>query len=162
MKCDSISNFLCLLVFTSTIFSALGLIVSIMFDCRVVNAEVSADSGMHCCFIAVWGDFAVSSAMFSSDLKGCLSSLIPLLTSHPSLSPPLRKAETKAPASGSAELPPEYLTSPLSQQSQVIQWTVFVLFTYILISQMMWAVSVSTICGKTSCVLNAVTHLEAV
>ncbi|CAG01108.1 unnamed protein product [Tetraodon nigroviridis] len=30
-----------------------------------------------------------------------------------------KKAESKAPASGSAELPPEYLTSPLSQQSQM-------------------------------------------
>lgn len=61
--------------------------------------------------------------MLSVDLKGCLSSLIPLLTSHPSLSPPLRKAESKAPSTGSAELPPEYLTSPLSQQSQVIWWS---------------------------------------
>uniref|UniRef100_A0A665VEY1 Hepatocyte growth factor-regulated tyrosine kinase substrate n=1 Tax=Echeneis naucrates TaxID=173247 RepID=A0A665VEY1_ECHNA len=42
-----------------------------------------------------------------------------LLNNHPSLSPPLRKAEGKAPSSGSAELPPEYLTSPLSQQSQM-------------------------------------------
>ncbi|XP_034750325.1 hepatocyte growth factor-regulated tyrosine kinase substrate isoform X2 [Etheostoma cragini] len=42
-----------------------------------------------------------------------------LLNNHPSLSPPLRKAEGKAPAPGAAELPPEYLTSPLSQQSQV-------------------------------------------
>lgn len=41
------------------------------------------------------------------------------LTSHPSLSPPLRKADGKAPTTGSADLPPEYLTSPLSQQSQV-------------------------------------------
>ncbi|XP_061556873.1 hepatocyte growth factor-regulated tyrosine kinase substrate isoform X3 [Phycodurus eques] len=44
-----------------------------------------------------------------------------LLNNHPSLSPPLRKAESK-PAStgtGGAELPPEYLTSPLSQQSQM-------------------------------------------
>uniref|UniRef100_A0AAX7SVU2 Hepatocyte growth factor-regulated tyrosine kinase substrate n=1 Tax=Astatotilapia calliptera TaxID=8154 RepID=A0AAX7SVU2_ASTCA len=31
-----------------------------------------------------------------------------------------KKAEGKAPSSGSAELPPEYLTSPLSQQSQEI------------------------------------------
>uniref|UniRef100_A0A3Q2V032 Hepatocyte growth factor-regulated tyrosine kinase substrate n=1 Tax=Haplochromis burtoni TaxID=8153 RepID=A0A3Q2V032_HAPBU len=30
-----------------------------------------------------------------------------------------KKAEGKAPSSGSAELPPEYLTSPLSQQSQM-------------------------------------------
>ncbi|XP_028454823.1 hepatocyte growth factor-regulated tyrosine kinase substrate isoform X3 [Perca flavescens] len=42
-----------------------------------------------------------------------------LLNNHPSLSPPLKKAEGKAPAPGIAELPPEYLTSPLSQQSQV-------------------------------------------
>ncbi|XP_074551866.1 hepatocyte growth factor-regulated tyrosine kinase substrate isoform X2 [Halichoeres trimaculatus] len=42
-----------------------------------------------------------------------------LLNNHPSLSPPLRKAEGKAPAVGPAELPPEYLTSPLSQQSQM-------------------------------------------
>lgn len=42
-----------------------------------------------------------------------------LLNNHPSLSPPLRKAEGKAPPPGPAELPPEYLTSPLSQQSQV-------------------------------------------
>ncbi|XP_015254027.1 PREDICTED: hepatocyte growth factor-regulated tyrosine kinase substrate isoform X7 [Cyprinodon variegatus] len=41
-----------------------------------------------------------------------------LLNNHPSLSPPLRKAEGKAPASTATELPPEYLTSPLSQQSQ--------------------------------------------
>ncbi|XP_028311385.1 hepatocyte growth factor-regulated tyrosine kinase substrate isoform X2 [Gouania willdenowi] len=43
-----------------------------------------------------------------------------LLNNHPSLSPPLRKAEGKAPAPTSAELPPEYLTSPLSQQSQSV------------------------------------------
>ncbi len=66
------------------------------------------------------------SRMFSSNLKGCLSSLIPFLTSHPSLSPPLRKAEGKAPSSGSAELPPEYLTSPLSQQSQVTVWSLLI------------------------------------
>ncbi|XP_053707344.1 hepatocyte growth factor-regulated tyrosine kinase substrate isoform X4 [Synchiropus splendidus] len=42
-----------------------------------------------------------------------------LLNNHPSLSPPLRKAEGKAQSSGTAELPPEYLTSPLSQQSQM-------------------------------------------
>ncbi|XP_036003817.1 hepatocyte growth factor-regulated tyrosine kinase substrate isoform X2 [Fundulus heteroclitus] len=41
------------------------------------------------------------------------------LNNHPSLSPPLRKAEGKAPTTTSAELPPEYLTSPLSQQSQM-------------------------------------------
>ncbi|MED6244011.1 hypothetical protein ATANTOWER_024342 [Ataeniobius toweri] len=41
------------------------------------------------------------------------------LNNHPSLSPPLRKAEGKAPSSGPADLPPEYLTSPLSQQSQI-------------------------------------------
>ncbi|XP_067332485.1 hepatocyte growth factor-regulated tyrosine kinase substrate isoform X6 [Channa argus] len=41
-----------------------------------------------------------------------------LLNNHPSLSPTLRKAEGKAAPPGSAELPPEYLTSPLSQQSQ--------------------------------------------
>ncbi|XP_069559052.1 hepatocyte growth factor-regulated tyrosine kinase substrate isoform X3 [Brachyistius frenatus] len=41
-----------------------------------------------------------------------------LNNSHPSLSPPLRKAEAKVPPPGTAELPPEYLTSPLSQQSQ--------------------------------------------
>ncbi|XP_008414324.1 hepatocyte growth factor-regulated tyrosine kinase substrate isoform X2 [Poecilia reticulata] len=45
------------------------------------------------------------------------------LNNHPSLSPPLRKAEGKAPpsssSSSSADLPPEYLTSPLSQQSQM-------------------------------------------
>jgi len=73
----------------------------------------------------------------SADSPGCcLFSLIPLaLTSHPSLSPPPRKAEGKASSSssssssstgggggtgGPAELPPEYLTSPLSQQSQVV------------------------------------------
>ncbi|KAM4598528.1 hepatocyte growth factor-regulated tyrosine kinase substrate isoform 3-T3 [Polymixia lowei] len=43
-----------------------------------------------------------------------------LLNNHPSLSPPPRKAEGKAPSAGPAELPPEYLTSPLSQQSQVV------------------------------------------
>lgn len=102
-----------------TNFPALDLMFSMLeFDFRVVNT----DSGIHCWITSVWGDVVVSSAMFSSDLKGCLSSLIPLFTSHPSLSPPLRKAESKAPPSGSAELPPEYLTSPLSQQSQVIQW----------------------------------------
>lgn len=58
-----------------------------------------------------------------SDSRGCLSSLIPLLTSHPSLSPQLRKTEGKAAPPGSTELPPEYLTSPLSQQSQVIIFT---------------------------------------
>ncbi|XP_034045914.1 hepatocyte growth factor-regulated tyrosine kinase substrate isoform X2 [Thalassophryne amazonica] len=42
-----------------------------------------------------------------------------LNNSHPSLSPPLRKAEGKTAPSGTAELPPEYLTSPLSQQSQM-------------------------------------------
>nr|XP_043907073.1 hepatocyte growth factor-regulated tyrosine kinase substrate isoform X1 [Solea senegalensis] len=42
-----------------------------------------------------------------------------LLNNHPSLSPPLRKAEGKAAPAGPAELPPEYLTSPLSQQSQM-------------------------------------------
>ncbi|KAM9745980.1 hepatocyte growth factor-regulated tyrosine kinase substrate isoform 3-T3 [Menidia menidia] len=41
------------------------------------------------------------------------------LNNHPSLSPPLRKAEGKAPSTTTAELPPEYLTSPLSQQSQM-------------------------------------------
>ncbi|XP_014886523.1 hepatocyte growth factor-regulated tyrosine kinase substrate isoform X1 [Poecilia latipinna] len=44
------------------------------------------------------------------------------LNNHPSLSPPLRKAEGKAPSSSSSsstDLPPEYLTSPLSQQSQM-------------------------------------------
>lgn len=59
------------------------------------------------------------SRTFLSNFQGCLSSLIPFLTSHPSLSPQLRKTEGKAPATGSTELPPEYLTSPLSQQSQV-------------------------------------------
>ncbi|XP_034151369.1 hepatocyte growth factor-regulated tyrosine kinase substrate isoform X2 [Esox lucius] len=50
-----------------------------------------------------------------------------LLNNHPSLSPPPRKAEGGKPsgtsgsmAPGPAELPPEYLTSPLSQQSQVV------------------------------------------
>ncbi|XP_062305455.1 hepatocyte growth factor-regulated tyrosine kinase substrate isoform X1 [Osmerus eperlanus] len=44
-----------------------------------------------------------------------------LLNNHPSLSPPPRKAEGKAATvAGPAELPPEYLTSPLSQQSQVV------------------------------------------
>ncbi|KAL0993555.1 hypothetical protein UPYG_G00109660 [Umbra pygmaea] len=50
-----------------------------------------------------------------------------LLNNHPSLSPPPRKAEGGKPAGtstsvtpGPAELPPEYLTSPLSQQSQVV------------------------------------------
>ncbi|XP_077475869.1 hepatocyte growth factor-regulated tyrosine kinase substrate isoform X2 [Stigmatopora argus] len=42
-----------------------------------------------------------------------------LLNNHPSLSPPLRKAEGKPTPTTAAELPPEYLTSPLSQQSQV-------------------------------------------
>ncbi|XP_041943217.1 hepatocyte growth factor-regulated tyrosine kinase substrate isoform X2 [Alosa sapidissima] len=42
-----------------------------------------------------------------------------LLSSHPSLSPPPRKSEGKAPSVAPSELPPEYLTSPLSQQSQV-------------------------------------------
>ncbi|KAF3846262.1 hypothetical protein F7725_003340 [Dissostichus mawsoni] len=42
-----------------------------------------------------------------------------LLNNHPSLSPPLRKAEGKAPTPSAVELPPEYLTSPLSQQSQM-------------------------------------------
>ncbi|XP_062305491.1 hepatocyte growth factor-regulated tyrosine kinase substrate isoform X5 [Osmerus eperlanus] len=43
-----------------------------------------------------------------------------LLNNHPSLSPPPRKAEGKAATvAGPAELPPEYLTSPLSQQSQM-------------------------------------------
>ncbi|XP_061701347.1 hepatocyte growth factor-regulated tyrosine kinase substrate isoform X2 [Syngnathoides biaculeatus] len=42
-----------------------------------------------------------------------------LLNNHPSLSPPLRKAESKPASTGAAELPPEYLTSPLSQQSQM-------------------------------------------
>ncbi|XP_013880689.1 hepatocyte growth factor-regulated tyrosine kinase substrate isoform X1 [Austrofundulus limnaeus] len=41
------------------------------------------------------------------------------LNNHPSLSPQLRKTEGKAPATGPSELPPEYLTSPLSQQSQM-------------------------------------------
>ncbi|XP_005164430.1 hepatocyte growth factor-regulated tyrosine kinase substrate isoform X1 [Danio rerio] len=43
-----------------------------------------------------------------------------ILNNHPSLSPPPRKAEGKAPSTGPSELPPEYLTSPLSQQSQVV------------------------------------------
>ncbi|KAM6957543.1 hepatocyte growth factor-regulated tyrosine kinase substrate isoform 2-T2 [Aplochiton taeniatus] len=43
-----------------------------------------------------------------------------LLNNHPSLSPPPRKGEVKAASAGPAELPPEYLTSPLSQQSQVV------------------------------------------
>ncbi|XP_026074603.1 hepatocyte growth factor-regulated tyrosine kinase substrate-like isoform X4 [Carassius auratus] len=43
-----------------------------------------------------------------------------LLNNHPSLSPPPRKAEGKAASAGQPELPPEYLTSPLSQQSQVV------------------------------------------
>ncbi|RXN03920.1 hepatocyte growth factor-regulated tyrosine kinase substrate isoform X1 [Labeo rohita] len=43
-----------------------------------------------------------------------------LLNNHPSLSPPPRKAEGKAASTGQSELPPEYLTSPLSQQSQVV------------------------------------------
>ena len=57
-----------------------------------------------------------------ADSQGCLSSPFLVLTSHPSLSPPPRKAEGgKATATaGPAELPPEYLTSPLSQQSQVV------------------------------------------
>ncbi|XP_041943219.1 hepatocyte growth factor-regulated tyrosine kinase substrate isoform X4 [Alosa sapidissima] len=41
------------------------------------------------------------------------------LNNHPSLSPPPRKSEGKAPSVAPSELPPEYLTSPLSQQSQV-------------------------------------------
>ncbi|XP_051988002.1 hepatocyte growth factor-regulated tyrosine kinase substrate isoform X7 [Xyrauchen texanus] len=43
-----------------------------------------------------------------------------ILNNHPSLSPPPRKAEGKSTNSGQSELPPEYLTSPLSQQSQVV------------------------------------------
>nr|XP_046191586.1 hepatocyte growth factor-regulated tyrosine kinase substrate-like isoform X3 [Oncorhynchus gorbuscha] len=50
-----------------------------------------------------------------------------LLNNHPSLSPPPRKAEGGKPVGtstsvtpGLTELPPEYLTSPLSQQSQVV------------------------------------------
>ncbi|XP_065119152.1 hepatocyte growth factor-regulated tyrosine kinase substrate isoform X3 [Paramisgurnus dabryanus] len=42
------------------------------------------------------------------------------LNNHPSLSPPPRKAEGKTGSSGQSDLPPEYLTSPLSQQSQVV------------------------------------------
>ncbi|XP_056609502.1 hepatocyte growth factor-regulated tyrosine kinase substrate isoform X2 [Triplophysa dalaica] len=42
------------------------------------------------------------------------------LNNHPSLSPPPRKAEGKTGSTGQADLPPEYLTSPLSQQSQVV------------------------------------------
>ncbi|XP_017309618.1 hepatocyte growth factor-regulated tyrosine kinase substrate isoform X3 [Ictalurus punctatus] len=47
------------------------------------------------------------------------------LNNHPSLSPPSRKAEGKSSSSsssssGQSELPPEYLTSPLAQQSQVV------------------------------------------
>ncbi|XP_037544971.1 hepatocyte growth factor-regulated tyrosine kinase substrate isoform X4 [Nematolebias whitei] len=41
------------------------------------------------------------------------------LNNHPSLSPQLRKTEGKVAPPGSTELPPEYLTSPLSQQSQM-------------------------------------------
>ncbi|XP_041943231.1 hepatocyte growth factor-regulated tyrosine kinase substrate isoform X8 [Alosa pseudoharengus] len=41
------------------------------------------------------------------------------LNNHPSLSPPPRKSEGKAPSVAPSELPPEYLTSPLSQQSQM-------------------------------------------
>ncbi|XP_051905483.1 hepatocyte growth factor-regulated tyrosine kinase substrate isoform X2 [Hippocampus zosterae] len=40
------------------------------------------------------------------------------LNNHPS-SPSLRKAELKPASTSAAELPPEYLTSPLSQQSQM-------------------------------------------
>lgn len=118
VKFANISNFFLYLLGFHTSFSVLE------FDFRVANTQVFADSGLHCCLLhscrlgRVWC-FEVPC---SFDLKGCLSSLIPLLTSHPSLSPPLRKAETKAPSSGSAELPPEYLTSPLSQQSQVNYW----------------------------------------
>lgn len=82
-------------------------------------------SGRFCCFkchVLLW-------------LKRlCLSSLIPPFTSHPSLSPPLRKAESKAPPSGSAELPPEYLTSPLSQQSQVPQWKLVMVYCWLQVS----------------------------
>ncbi|XP_055041746.1 hepatocyte growth factor-regulated tyrosine kinase substrate isoform X3 [Misgurnus anguillicaudatus] len=42
------------------------------------------------------------------------------LNNHPSLSPPPRKAEGKTGSTGQSDLPPEYLTSPLSQQSQVV------------------------------------------
>ncbi|XP_028843241.1 hepatocyte growth factor-regulated tyrosine kinase substrate isoform X1 [Denticeps clupeoides] len=41
------------------------------------------------------------------------------LNNHPSLSPPPRKAEGKTSSAGTTDLPPEYLTSPLSQQSQM-------------------------------------------
>ncbi|XP_055041753.1 hepatocyte growth factor-regulated tyrosine kinase substrate isoform X4 [Misgurnus anguillicaudatus] len=41
------------------------------------------------------------------------------LNNHPSLSPPPRKAEGKTGSTGQSDLPPEYLTSPLSQQSQM-------------------------------------------
>ena len=68
------------------------------------------------CSIHVW---LVDSALI---LKVVCPPPFLVLTSHPSLSPPPRKAEGgKASATaGPAELPPEYLTSPLSQQSQVV------------------------------------------
>lgn len=53
------------------------------------------------------------------EVRVCEPCFEQLNNSHPSLSPPLRKAEGKAPSSSSTDLPPEYLTSPLSQQSQM-------------------------------------------
>lgn len=78
------------------------------------------------CFVvlfSLWSVTVVSSSMLETLIYKVICPPWSLfLSSHPSLSPPLRKAEGKAPSSGSAELPPEYLTSPLSQQSQVIIW----------------------------------------
>ncbi|XP_047663804.1 hepatocyte growth factor-regulated tyrosine kinase substrate isoform X2 [Tachysurus fulvidraco] len=57
------------------------------------------------------------------EVRVCEPCFEQLNNSHPSLSPPSRKAEGKSvssnSSSGQTELPPEYLTSPLAQQSQV-------------------------------------------
>ncbi|XP_048101090.1 hepatocyte growth factor-regulated tyrosine kinase substrate isoform X1 [Alosa pseudoharengus] len=53
------------------------------------------------------------------EVRVCEPCFEQLNNSHPSLSPPPRKSEGKAPSVAPSELPPEYLTSPLSQQSQV-------------------------------------------
>ncbi|XP_049601811.1 hepatocyte growth factor-regulated tyrosine kinase substrate isoform X5 [Syngnathus scovelli] len=52
------------------------------------------------------------------EVRVCEPCFEQLNNSHPS-SPSLRKAEIKPVSANAAELPPEYLTSPLSQQSQM-------------------------------------------
>lgn len=49
------------------------------FHIRITHLEdfAALTRGMHCCMFSVRRDFGVSSSMFSSDLKGCLFSLIP-------------------------------------------------------------------------------------